>query len=46
MINREFIANEWAEKVVPVHPVPPKLFNHQLDAMSLIQQGQNVFLDI
>ena len=44
IINRELIASEWAEKVVPVHPVPETLFDHQLDAMSLIHQGQNVFL--
>ena len=44
MINRELIASEWLDKVVPVHPVPQKLFDHQMDAMSLIKQGKNVFL--
>ena len=44
MINRESIADDWAQKVVPVHPVPSILFDHQLDAMSLIKQGMNVFL--
>ena len=44
MINRESINEEWAQKVVPIHQVPRKLFDHQLDAMALIKQGKNVFL--
>ena len=44
MADRETIASDWASKVVPVHPVPEKLFDHQMDAMSLIKQGKNVFL--
>ena len=44
MINRESVASEWVEKVIPVHPVPQKLFDHQLDAMSLLLQGKHVFL--
>ena len=44
MVDRETIASDWASKVVPVHPVPEKLFDHQMDAMSLIKQGKNVFL--
>ena len=46
MINRESIATEWSEKVLPVHPVPEKLHAHQLDAMSLLKQGENVFLSM
>jgi ATP-dependent helicase YprA (DUF1998 family) len=44
MINRELISSEWSEKVVPVHPVPPDLFPHQLDSMALLREGRNVFL--
>ena len=46
MINREVISEEWSEKVVPVHPVPPNLFPHQLDTMAFIKEGKNIFLGI
>ena len=44
MINREEIAREWSENIVPVHNVPENLFPHQLDSMALIRQGKDVFL--
>ena len=44
MINRELIASEWSEKVVPLHNVPNDLFEHQLDAMALLNDGKHVFL--
>ena len=44
MIDRELINAEWAENVIPSHPVPQALFPHQVDAMALIKEGMHVFL--
>ena len=44
MIDRGFIARSWSQNVVPVHPVPERLFDHQMDAMFLLMKGENVFL--
>ena len=44
MINRELVASEWSEKIVPAHNVPNSLFDHQLDAMALLKGGKHVFL--
>ena len=44
MINRALMEVEWTNKVVPIHPVPTTLFPHQLDAMSLLKEGQHVLL--
>ena len=46
MINRQLIASEWSETVVPSHNVPRNLFDHQLDAMALLKAGHHVFLGI
>ena len=35
---------EWDEKIVPNYAVPTTLYEHQVDAMSLLKQGRNVFL--
>ena len=44
MLDRVSIPRDWADNVVPVHQVPEVLFDHQIDAMHLIRQEQNVFL--
>ena len=44
MLDRVSIVRDWAENVVPVHQVPEVLFDHQIDAMHLLRQGDNVFL--
>ena len=44
MVNRKVISDEWSKNIVPVHPVPPNLFPHQLDTMVFIKEGKNVFL--
>ena len=44
MINRESIATEWREKVVPGYKVPNDLFEHQIDAMALLKEGKHVLL--
>ena len=43
MIDKEQVLRDWDE-VVLNHPVPRTLHEHQIDAMSLLQQGKNVFL--
>ena len=35
---------EWDEKIVPNYAVPTTLYEHQVDAMSLLKQGRHVFL--
>ena len=44
MLDRVSVPRDWAENVVPVHHVPEVLFDHQIDAMHLLRQGDNVFL--
>ena len=44
MLDRGSVPRDWAENVVPVHQVPAVLFDHQIDAMHLLRQGDNVFL--
>ena len=44
MSKREELTKEWKEKVIPHYAVPHDLRPHQIDAMSLLKQGHNVFL--
>ena len=44
MINTTTFDTIWTETIVPVYDVPKTLFKHQLDAMSLLFNGENVFL--
>ena len=46
MIDKELVAAEWSERVVPNHPVPVTLFPHQLDAMAMLKGGNHVLLGI
>ena len=43
IIDRTAAAQDW-ERVLETYPVPPNLRDHQLDAMSLLKQGNHVFL--
>ena len=44
MIDRASIAREWSQNVVPNFAVPETLYDHQMDAISLLKQGKHVFL--
>ena len=46
MINRQLIVDEWREKITPNYNVPLNLFDHQLDAMALLHEGEHVFLGV
>ena len=43
MVDRSAIVQEW-ERVREMHHVPSTLYDHQLDAMSLIKERRHVFL--
>ena len=43
IIDRNAAAQDWA-RVLETYPLPPNLREHQLDAMSLLKQGNHVFL--
>ena len=43
IIDRTAAAQDWA-RVLETYPVPPNLRDQQLDAMSLLKQGNHVFL--
>ena len=44
MSHRSTITAEWLENIVPNYGVPQMLYDHQIDTMSLLKEGKNVFL--
>ena len=46
MINRNSISDKWTQDIVAKYDVPKKLHDHQIDTISLLQQGKHVFLGI
>ena len=44
MIDRSMMIADWQQNVVPKFAVPSTLYEHQVDAMSLVKAGKNVFL--
>ena len=43
MADRARATQDWM-RVLQTYPVPSNLRDHQLDAISLLQQGKHVFL--